>query len=595
MAKSQLFTRPIQFIYTHGGVFPVRRGQRDEEAFKTADAILKRGGLIVMYAEAGRSRSGELGSRGRASGRLALQYGVPIVPDGDRRHRAGAQLEALPVPEGHRSVRRPGRASSRSRSRPASRPRPRPRSSSTTCARCTRGCARTAAARGEGRPCGPPRRRGGRPAPAGLRPAEHLLVHGSPARATARSRDRRSRARRAARGRTAGSRAASAGSGARPPSGRAARVSSMRAPRVRGVAREQRLALAQAEDHRHVAGGVAGRGHDAGRCRRRTGRSARPNVAYESGVGRLEVDASASRRRGRTGVAQYPLHAPARARPPPTRRLETTNVDSGNSAIPLAWSEWRWVITTTVDLRRLDAEPRAAVTTRPAPAPCVTSLITRPGESPERLVRRHRDRGVEAGVHEHRAGARDAPRGRRPPAPAAHLARGTPIPSARRLAAPALLAVHGGGWASTIRPHRSGRSRTVAPWLSPGQREGGGPGLGGGRHRGSPYPGARVLPGARPPDRLGYAPPCPPAPVRLPPSASSRCSRRGAVAPGAAFATARPPQGPPPGVDLTNADRCDFLDPAQCLFPWPNDYFTVRDRHTETGRRVNLQCRLDAA
>ena len=30
-----------------------------------------------------------------------------------------------------------------------------------------------------------------------------------------------------------------------------------------------------------------------------------------------------------------------------------------------------------------------------------------------------------------------------------------------------------------------------------------------------------------------------------------------------------------PSVDLTNADRCDFLDPAQCLLPWPNDYFTV--------------------
>ena len=80
MAKSQLFTRPIQFIYTHGGVFPVRRGQRDEEAFKTADAILKRGGLIVMYAEAGRSRSGDLGTPRPGIGRLALQYGVPIVP-----------------------------------------------------------------------------------------------------------------------------------------------------------------------------------------------------------------------------------------------------------------------------------------------------------------------------------------------------------------------------------------------------------------------------------------------------------------------------------------------------------------------------------
>jgi hypothetical protein len=44
----------------------------------------------------------------------------------------------------------------------------------------------------------------------------------------------------------------------------------------------------------------------------------------------------------------------------------------------------------------------------------------------------------------------------------------------------------------------------------------------------------------------------------------------------------------PPGVDLTNADRCDFLDPSVCLYPWPNDYFTVRDRHTATGRRLAL-------
>ncbi|HZB75075.1 MAG TPA: lysophospholipid acyltransferase family protein, partial [Solirubrobacteraceae bacterium] len=33
MAKSQLFVNPMQWIYTHGGVFPVRRGYADEEAF----------------------------------------------------------------------------------------------------------------------------------------------------------------------------------------------------------------------------------------------------------------------------------------------------------------------------------------------------------------------------------------------------------------------------------------------------------------------------------------------------------------------------------------------------------------------------------
>jgi 1-acyl-sn-glycerol-3-phosphate acyltransferase len=80
MAKSQLFKRPMQFIFTHGGVFPVLRGRRDQEAFRTAHTVLDRGGLVVMYAEGGRSRSGELGQAKPGIGRIALESGVPIVP-----------------------------------------------------------------------------------------------------------------------------------------------------------------------------------------------------------------------------------------------------------------------------------------------------------------------------------------------------------------------------------------------------------------------------------------------------------------------------------------------------------------------------------
>jgi 1-acyl-sn-glycerol-3-phosphate acyltransferase len=80
MAKSQLFKRPMQFIYTHGGVFPVRRGYHDEEAFKTAHTVLDRGDIILMYPEGGRSRTGELGEPKRGLGRLALESGVPVVP-----------------------------------------------------------------------------------------------------------------------------------------------------------------------------------------------------------------------------------------------------------------------------------------------------------------------------------------------------------------------------------------------------------------------------------------------------------------------------------------------------------------------------------
>jgi 1-acyl-sn-glycerol-3-phosphate acyltransferase len=81
MAKSQLFKPPAQFIYRHGGVFPVRRGYHDEEAFITANTVLGRGGSIVMYCEGGRSRTGKLSDKPkRGIGRLALETGAPIVP-----------------------------------------------------------------------------------------------------------------------------------------------------------------------------------------------------------------------------------------------------------------------------------------------------------------------------------------------------------------------------------------------------------------------------------------------------------------------------------------------------------------------------------
>ena len=82
MAKSQLFgVHPVlDFIYKHGGVFPVLRGKRDEEAFKTAHAVLNRGGIVLMYGEGGRSRSKKLGEPKPGLGRLALESGVPVVP-----------------------------------------------------------------------------------------------------------------------------------------------------------------------------------------------------------------------------------------------------------------------------------------------------------------------------------------------------------------------------------------------------------------------------------------------------------------------------------------------------------------------------------
>jgi len=81
MAKSQLFGPPVlTYIYTHGGVFPIRRGHRDEEAFKTAYAILDQGGMVLVYVEGGRSRTRNLGEPRPGIGRIALESGVSVIP-----------------------------------------------------------------------------------------------------------------------------------------------------------------------------------------------------------------------------------------------------------------------------------------------------------------------------------------------------------------------------------------------------------------------------------------------------------------------------------------------------------------------------------
>jgi 1-acyl-sn-glycerol-3-phosphate acyltransferase len=81
MAKSQLFGPPVlTYIYKHGGVFPVRRGHHDEEAIETARILLDQGEMLLVYAEGGRSRSGQLGEPKPGIGRIALETGAPIVP-----------------------------------------------------------------------------------------------------------------------------------------------------------------------------------------------------------------------------------------------------------------------------------------------------------------------------------------------------------------------------------------------------------------------------------------------------------------------------------------------------------------------------------
>lgn len=81
MAKSQIFGPPVlTYVFKHGGVFPIRRGHHDEEAFLTTFELLRQGEMLLVYAEGGRSRSGELGEAKPGIGRIALESGAPIVP-----------------------------------------------------------------------------------------------------------------------------------------------------------------------------------------------------------------------------------------------------------------------------------------------------------------------------------------------------------------------------------------------------------------------------------------------------------------------------------------------------------------------------------
>src|SRR5262249_10705089 len=106
MAKSQLFKGPfLEFVMAHAAAFPVRRGQRDEEAIITALTVLDRGGVLVMYPEGGRSRTGRIGHTARRGvGRLALETGAPVVPvavSGSEKARNWRRLEFPPVTVGY--------------------------------------------------------------------------------------------------------------------------------------------------------------------------------------------------------------------------------------------------------------------------------------------------------------------------------------------------------------------------------------------------------------------------------------------------------------------------------------------------------------
>jgi glycerol-3-phosphate dehydrogenase (NAD(P)+) len=81
VAKKELFAKPWQgWILNALGAFPVDRGGSDEQMVQTAEAILRRGDIVLIFPEGTRIRPGALGKPKRGVGRLALETGAPVVP-----------------------------------------------------------------------------------------------------------------------------------------------------------------------------------------------------------------------------------------------------------------------------------------------------------------------------------------------------------------------------------------------------------------------------------------------------------------------------------------------------------------------------------
>lgn len=81
VAKVELFERRWQgWVLSRLGAFPIRRGESDEDAMETARLVAERGGVVCIFPEGTRIRSGSLAEPRRGVGRLALQTGAPVIP-----------------------------------------------------------------------------------------------------------------------------------------------------------------------------------------------------------------------------------------------------------------------------------------------------------------------------------------------------------------------------------------------------------------------------------------------------------------------------------------------------------------------------------
>jgi 1-acyl-sn-glycerol-3-phosphate acyltransferase len=110
MAKEEIFRRPaFAAVLRAVGAFPVHRGRADRAALRRGLQILQAGGILGLFPEGTRSRSGQLGGGQAGAAWLALTGRAAVIPvaitgryrPGDLRLRLGQPVDLSGHAAGH--------------------------------------------------------------------------------------------------------------------------------------------------------------------------------------------------------------------------------------------------------------------------------------------------------------------------------------------------------------------------------------------------------------------------------------------------------------------------------------------------------------
>lgn len=80
MAKEESFRSKVGWLVRFLGAFPVKRGEGDRQAIRTANELLKKEKVLAIFPEGTRSKTRTMAKGHAGLGMIALRSGVPVLP-----------------------------------------------------------------------------------------------------------------------------------------------------------------------------------------------------------------------------------------------------------------------------------------------------------------------------------------------------------------------------------------------------------------------------------------------------------------------------------------------------------------------------------